>query len=245
MPIALLAQDKGNGNDGFTSPGVDTTGASLLVVSYAYANATPTLSDSNGNTWGTARLYAPFGPASTLRYAWNPTVGAGHTFTLTGTDCFASGQLSAFSGVDTSADPFDQSNEGLSFGSTSVTLGSVTPTTDGQLVIAHWNYDNATGLPTVDGGFTSPAYGDLGVGAVYNGSAVTYLIQTTAAAAAPTMTKTGSGSNNYATIATFKAAAGGTDHTQSPVDPVGVTDTADVFNALTLIDHIDYEILIA
>jgi hypothetical protein len=222
----LVAQGKGNGNDGFTTAGVDTTGATLLVVTVAWANSAPTLSDSKGNTWETARDYAPFGPGSRIYYCWNnPTVGTGHTITLTGTDVFASAQFWAWDAGTLSADPLDQSNENVSFSSTTWTSGSVTPTEPGELVIVHCNYDNAPSMPTVDQSFLSPSYGDVGAGAVYNGSGSSYLIQTSAAAVNPTFTKASGATNNYGTIASFKvgeeAGGGPGEHTLT-----GVADTA-------------------
>lgn len=210
MAFALVAEVKAIGNDTFSTSAIDTTGADLLVATFAdtFAEGSPpTLSDSEGNTWVAAVNHSPFGNASRIHYAWNATVGASHTFTLTGTDMFGSLQVRAYSGSDTSADPFDQTNENLAFGSTTVTTGSVTPTTDGQLLVAACTYDVQASLPTIDGGFDSPTYGDLGSGGSYLGSSNSYLIQTTAAAANPTFTGP-SGSNKYATIATFKVNAG-------------------------------------
>jgi hypothetical protein len=203
VAIAFVAQAKANGNGTYSTSDIDTTGATLLVVCYSDdGSPTPTLSDSKGNTWTQARRYAPFGPAITIEYAWNPTVGTGHTITLTGAGQAGSAQFWAFSGVDTGADPLDQSNNNHAFGSTTVTPGSVTPGSDGQLVVAADNYDAMASVPTVNGGFTTPAYGDVGSGGTYMGSASSYLIQTTAAAANPTFT-TPSTNNQYAAIATF------------------------------------------
>lgn len=206
MAIVFIAQVKGNGNDAFTTGSMDTSGASLLVATFTDI-VLPTITDTYSNTWVQAKRYFPFAYSSNIYYAWNPIVGAGHSFTFTATDQFGSGQVSAFSGVDTSANPLDQTNENLAFGSTTVTPGTVTPTTDGQLVVAHDAFDNTSAMETVNGGFTSPAFGDLGSGGVYVGSGTTYLIQTTAAAANPTLTLANA-PNRYATIATFKASTG-------------------------------------
>jgi hypothetical protein len=128
----------------------------------------------------------------------------------------------AFSGVDTTADPLDQSNSNHALGSTTVQPGSVTPGSDGQLVIAHETFDSSASMPTVNSSFTTPAYGDLGTGGVYLGSGSSYLIQTTAAAVNPTFTKPASG-NLYATIATFEAGAAGPVNVDA--DPAALTLT--------------------
>lgn len=211
MPFALVAQAKGFGNDTYSTGSIDTSPADLLVLTFAdvFDDASPpTPSDTYGNTWLEARDQSPFGQASRIFYAENPTVGTGHTATLTGTDQFGSGQLSAFSGAATSS-VLDQTNENLSFGSASVQPGSVTPGEDGELIVVHFTFDVGTGgMPTADSGFVSPMYGDVGIGGTYLGSGVSYLIQTAAGAVNPTLTRVSGSSNNYATIATFKADAG-------------------------------------
>lgn len=209
MAYALVAQVKANGNDTFATGSIDTTGANLLVATFAdtFAEGSPpALTDSKSNTWVSGIRSGPFGQCTSVYYAWNPIVGTGHTFTLTGTDMFGSLQVEAFSGSDTTANPLDDTSADLAFGSTTVSPGSVLPTTDGQLVVTHITYDVQGSVPTINGGFVTPGYGDLGSGGAYLGSATSYLIQTTAAAANPTWTTPGN-NNLYCTIATFKAGA--------------------------------------
>lgn len=208
MAFALVAQQKANGNGTYSTASIDTTGATLLVVCYSDDGDAPTLSDNKTNTWTLARRVNPFGPAFNIRYAWNPTVGTGHTITQTGAGQAGCSQFYAFSGADTTADPLDQSNTNFQVGSTTVTPGSVTPTVDDELVIAGLNFDVMASMPTANGGFVTPLYGDIGSAGTYMGSGSTYLIQTTAAAANPTFT-TPSSNNLYAAIATFKAGTGG------------------------------------
>lgn len=208
MAIALVGSVKGNGNDNYTTGSMDTTGATLLVATFGDALASaPTITDTYTNTWVQARRYRPFSVASSIYYAWNPTVGTGHSFTFTGTDQFGSAQVRAYSGAQTSSNPLDQSNNNHALSSLTVQPGSVTPTTDGQLVVVHDQFDVLASMPTINGGFDSPTYGDIGQGAVYLGSGTSYLIQTTATAANPTFTAP-STQHQYATIATFKADAG-------------------------------------
>jgi hypothetical protein len=214
MPYAFVAVGVGAGNDTFSTAAINSTGANLLVACWTDALIDPVLSDSYGNTWTLARSYKAWTFSSKIYYSYGtPTVGAGHTMTITGTDFYGSGQLWAFSGADT-ANPLDQSNESGAAGVTTLQPGSVTPTTAGQLVMTHVAYDAGT-LATINGGFASPGSGSAGSSGVYGGSASSYLIQTTAAAANPTWTWT-NGANASATIATFKAGGGGGGATSYP-----------------------------
>lgn len=207
MVYALVGQVKGNGNDNYTTGSMDTTGADLLVACFADAGgAVPTITDSKGNTWVLGRRAVPIDWGSSIYYAWGTglVVGTGHTFTFTKTDQFGSAQVFAFSGGQIATDPLDQTNQNHALTSTTMQPGSVTPTTDGQLVIAHDTWDNEASMATVDSGFVTPSYGDIGTGGVYLGSGSSYLIQTNAAAVNPTFTLP-STSHQYGVIVTFKA----------------------------------------
>jgi hypothetical protein len=195
----------GTNSGGTTSPGINTTGASLLVVcvvSYVGA-AAPTLSDSNGNTWTGLTTYTGL-TSSRVRvyYAASPTVGAGHTFTVSGTSSFAAVAVLALSG--SAASPFDQEN-----GAAAVQPGSVTPSEDNEILLAFISDDIAASTSTsVDSGFTF-LDSQANSNGNYFGLASAYLIETTATAKNPTFSG-GSGSGSQtAAIATFKAAAGG------------------------------------
>lgn len=211
MAFALVSNIKGQANDTFSTSAIDTSGANLLVMVVHSDHATITPSDSKTNTWLQAVQEATF-KIGTIYYAWSATVGTAHTFTLTGTDHFGTIQVYAFSGAQTSGDPLDQTNHGINFGGTTVQPGSVTPTSDGQLIVTGDNHDTAN-VETINSAFTSPAgagtgYGDVQSLGVALGGHSAYLIQGTAAAVNPTWTNV-SGSNHYCTIATFKAGAGG------------------------------------
>lgn len=210
MAIAYVTGVTANlGVNGGTTSSVDSTGASLLVVvvsSYDLSSE-PTLTDSKGNTWTGLTAQGPGGSNQRVRifYAANPTVGSSHTFTLSGSTTYSSVSALAFSGAKT-ASPFDQQN-GATGGSTSLATGSVTPSEDGELVVAGIALDSAPSSLTIDSGFSTPAVVYFLGGSSYGvGSA--YKIQTTAAAVNPTWSWTGS-SGQAAAIATFKVAAGG------------------------------------
>jgi hypothetical protein len=215
MTIALVVNVSGvsSGGSGFTTSSVDTTGATLLVASVNHFNGVndAVVSDSNGNTWvGLTAQVSPTNNARTrLFYVVNPTVGAGHTFTLSPDVTFGTLQVAAFSGVATTS-PFDAENGSSADTATSIQPGSVTPSEANCLVItSECLRDNSLTGDTVsiNGGFTITNQ-NPGVGSNYLQGALAYLIQTSAAAANPTWSWTTSDSV-AAAIAVFKSAGGG------------------------------------
>lgn len=202
MAWAFVNQVKGMSAvdaDTFTTASMDTSGSNFLVA-VCHSGAAFTLSDSKTNSWS---LAVELDQAQDVRiyYAFNATVGSGHTFTMTGTDIFGSIEVLAFSGGQTT-DNKDQTNTEFNFGVSSIQPGPVTPTTDNQLVVTGLTLQS-TVAPTINGGFSTPfgeTSGDFGH---INGHA-SYLIQTTATTADPTWSGN-PGDNYYSVIATFKA----------------------------------------
>src|SRR4026209_2389297 len=65
-----------------TTAGIDTTGAGLLVAyTAADFNMDAVVTDSYGNTW-TSGSDPGTGPDTRIFYCITPTVGTGHTFTV-------------------------------------------------------------------------------------------------------------------------------------------------------------------
>lgn len=208
MAYSLVTHVEAGGSaNGVTTGTVDTTGATLIVIStsrYSPAGESTTVSDSKGNTWTALTLSQANGVANRLYYCANPTVGSGHTFSTSDTGSYPSIAVLAFTG--NTATPFDQENGGLAV-ATSLTIPSVTPTEDNELIVAGISHENNTaGSVTINGGFT--AYTVAYSSGNSEGGGIAYLIQTTATAASPTWNITNSAAI-AARIATFKAAAGG------------------------------------
>lgn len=174
-----------NTND-ITTAAIDTSGSDILIaVTSYYATGTDSVTDSKGNTWVKLNDYTngAFNRV-TISYVKSATVGTNHTFTSSGANgSFPAIAVAAFSGSNTSA-PFDQQN-----GSTSSdTPGSITPTTDNQLIISGISTLSGAGsAPTIDSGFTvTDSHGNAA--SAYAGYGLAYKIQTTAAAVNPTWT---------------------------------------------------------
>ena len=200
MAFAVISGTKFQTAATATSPAIDTTGASTLIV--VLSERTPSsgvISDSKGNTWSQLTVYSddPNDHACSIWWSNATSVGTNHTFTATGTDMACTVSIAAFSGGATS--PFDLQNGNNAGTGSTVQPGSITPTQDSELVIAGFVHDRAA-LPTIGGGFTM--YQQLGFGAQYGGG-LAYLIQTTATAANPTITFDGT-TTSVAVIASFK-----------------------------------------
>jgi len=206
MAIALVAsafvinKTTGGGGSGGTTGSVNTTGATLLTATFGYYPS-GSVSDNMGNTWVQAVTINGFWQSNVF-YVANPTVGSGHTFTLSGSYCDA--QFAAWSGTATS--PLDVTNSASFTGGHggSCQPGSVTPSVASSLVIAHY-IGNSGAVPTIGSSFVSIDAGDGGGagGGAYIGA---YLVPDTAAVN-PTFGNNADG-NRACTIAVFKPAAG-------------------------------------
>lgn len=209
MAIALVTnvEASASGSQNVTTGSIDTTGANLIVIAACTYNlgSGPTVTDSKSNTWAPLTKYQ-LANATTLRlyYCENPTVGSGHTFTVSTSLDYPSVCVAAFSGVKTSSS-FDVENGTANASSSTIATGSVTPSEDNELVITGFCFGN-TGTASIDNGFTITGQKQYN-SSVNMGGALAYKIQTTAAAVNPTWTISGSPFQLATGIATFKAAA--------------------------------------
>lgn len=213
MAIALVTTVTGSSPDAntFTTSSGDTTGATLLVavVSNYEPGGEPTISDSKSCSWTQLTVQSSVNNRVRISYAENPTVGTGHTFTLTGNGAAASIVVYAFSGTATSS-VFDQQNGGTVAGATSGQPGNVTPGEDNEVLVTGICMLTAT-VPSINSSFSTPDTIAFSSGA-HLGIGASYKIQTTGGSENPTW----SWSNNDSlplTIATFKAPSvgGGTN----------------------------------
>lgn len=226
--FALIAQTSAAGNtNSVTTSSIDTTGANLIILGVSYnTGATPTITDSEGNTWTALTAHA-LGSNGTSRiyYCYNPTVGSGHTFSNTGSSNYSVVSAQAFSGALST--PFDQENGSTNPASSTLSPGSVTPSVDNEVVISHFMFSVA-GTASVNGGFSTPTQADFSGGNNYGG-AMAYLVQTTATAANPQWTSGGGATGLAGSNATFKAGGGPLIDAVSGTDSgfLDVTDGAD------------------
>lgn len=193
---------------GATTTGIDTTGADFIVIGVAWydaVTATPTVSDSKGNTWTALTLSSmSLGDGSErLYYCKNPTVGSGHTFSVSGTSIYSPIFVNCFSGG--SAAELDQQNTfDYTAGFTSVQPGSLTPAADDSLIITGIHIYSNSSAYGINGGFTAQV--QPWSTPVTQGGGMAYLIQTTATPVNPTWSWT---TNSFAALsmAVFRPSA--------------------------------------
>lgn len=195
MAIALVAQVSivPSGTGGGTSAAMDTTGATLLVFNaswYTGFTADATVSDSKSNTWTPLTKHISGSGAHRFFYCLTPSVGTGHTFTIGGGAVYAAAIIGAFSGVVSY-----QTESGAGSESSPLACGSVTPLSNGALIVTGLSA-NQDAADAVTPGFsvvtTVPA-----VGGVNMQSSGAYLVQTTAAAINPTWSWSGGGGHTW------------------------------------------------
>lgn len=205
MAISYLTGTTAGGTDpGVTTSAIDSSGANLLVCHVAAITLTGTLSDNKGNTWTalTSRTASGGIYNSRLFYCLNPiSVGSGHTFSFSGSGTFPQLSVLAYSGVGS----YSQESGSAVTSSTSIQPGSITPATDGCLLVAGVGRAG-TATISINGGFTG--FTGVGVPGLNVPGGIWGLVQSTAAAANPTMSWSDSASA-AATMACFSAAATG------------------------------------
>lgn len=208
MTIALVASTQiASAPSQGPSPGINTTGATLLVGIYTWfgsGNSAPT--DTYSNTWST--LTVESGGINAVYWYAFPTsgqVGTGHSFTANVSN--AAAQFAAFSGtVQTGYDQFN----GGSNTSASDTFqpGSITPSANGALVLSGMCYNTWNMGATVDSGLTITTSNTI-TGGYYFGAALAYLVQSTAAAINPTWTADPTANQWSGSNVSFLSAGGG------------------------------------
>lgn len=218
MSYALIASVAAGSPDTFTftTGAIDTTGADLLIayVSERESVGDTVLSDSKGNTWAALTEQKDVATASlrgVMYYCKSPTVGAGHTFTVTDSSGggVASVAVAAFSGSHLTA-PLDQQNGKVDIDAgLANTTNGVTPSENNELTISGLAFspNSATiAVNTGEAGWTITNQVDCTVN--HKGVALAYKIQGALAATDPTWSYS---TNEYAatTIASFKISGGG------------------------------------
>lgn len=208
MAAALVAHaiaQSGDGNSA-TTAGINTTGANLIVLMISnFSVSGMTISDSKTNSWTALTLAAGSATNVQFYYCYSPTVGSGHTFTVSGTGIFPAIAVQAWSGMQTSSG-FDTENTNTDIAATTIATGSVTPSASTNVLVIGVGTASATGALAVDSGFTisdeidSAGNGDpLGMG-YKNGSL--------SGSENPTWTLNAT-ANVAAVIASFKVATAG------------------------------------
>lgn len=189
--------------------GSNVTAGSMLCA-HIYANhGVSGVADSRSQTY-TAAVSVTDGSTFTLAtYYFLNTTGGACTVTVTfaGAITYASLQVAEYSGIATSAalDKFaSNSQTAPGTGANAITSGSVTPTTNGQLILG-W-----TTALTVGAGTVSAGTGFTGRVNVFGDTLFEDQVQGAAGAIAATFTGTNAASNYTTLISTYKELAAST-----------------------------------
>lgn len=216
----------GAGIAGGPSGSLTTTGYTFLLVSVATytTNSVTTFTDavttpscaSPCNTWTPSTRYTSAGGSGIqFFFAYNPTVGTGHTFTTAGTYTYTSAIVIGSTGGQTSPSPLDLAS-GNTTATTSVQPWAGTPTApaaDNELIVcALTSGISADADMTISGdSFTKLqgySYNANGFGEL--GTAIGYVKQTTGGAVNPTWASTTSAVGLATLLMSFKMAASAT-----------------------------------
>jgi hypothetical protein len=168
-----------------TSSSINTTGATLLHICQVNNGAITTPTDSKSNTWTAGTLFSNSSQGVFVQgfYAFNPTVGSGHTFTNKSNTSFGGIFVTAWSGTLTTSGVFQSPDTGTVNSATSIQPGSITPAGVGQLLVSCFQGENA-GTVSINDSFT--ILDSLSLGGVPARNA--YLIDSSSSAINPTWT---------------------------------------------------------
>jgi hypothetical protein len=200
-----------SGSSGCTTSGINTTGADFLLASVTgYSGGLPgaTITDSKGNTWTALTEYdGSDGNVGTRNfYCVAPTVGAGHTFTLSGANVYGRLNVTAWNGVDQTMPIDSQRAVRVSGGSGPGSSGSLTPVHDGSLLVSLFGM----GAGTSPADASSPAFTVLdahnGIGVQDYSTGLSYYIQSTAARISASWTWAIAGGNHVIGLLAVKPA---------------------------------------
>lgn len=193
---------------GGTTGAIDTTGANFILISIAYVNTIDSVTDSKGNTYTALTEHANANLSKhRFYYVRNPTVGTGHTFTVSGAQTYPGIVVHAFSDP-VGAPIFESENGAAAASGTSIATGSVTPATSlGSLVVSGVGVGDASNVPTPDAGsgYVSSTR-QPGVGGTAYCATLAYKIQVPATATNTTWTW-GASAVNSTSIAIFSSPA--------------------------------------
>ena len=163
------------------SVNINTIGATLVVISVSsYSGGpAPTISDGGLNTFIPLTARTTGSSRHQIYYSLLTVTSPGHIFNVTGSPSYIAAHVYVFSGVDSYHSESGATGTSLS----SLASGSVTPSTNGSLIITGVSGDTAV-TDSVTAGFTSHTTPYTG-GSNMQGSAA-YYVQPTSGAINPT-----------------------------------------------------------
>lgn len=155
--VAEVGAGAASGGNTFSTGEVTTTGANLITVIKGWYGATePDLTDSKTNTYTAAGAAQPdSGSNRWVRHyhVYGGTVGANHSWTLTGSGHYGVLTVLAFSGMASS--PVDQNSGDVGTSWTTLASGSLTPSQANSVSVTAVMFDSGSGAITHPTGYTA------------------------------------------------------------------------------------------
>lgn len=211
MAFALIDRtSEAVGANGGTSGAIDTTGATLIVLSVAFYSGaiagTLTVDDSESNTWEPGTIVETANGEESVQqfYCIDPITSATHTFDGLCTNGFVVLSVDAFS-ADGDVSFVNESAGGKTDSGTSVQPGSLSATQNGSLFVTGLNF-SLRNTATINSSFDDQSV-DWSSG-VNVGGASAHKIQGTAGAENPTWSWSGAG-EGAAAMMLFEESGGG------------------------------------
>ncbi len=218
-----------------TTPAVNTTGATLLVVSTQGFATTSALSDNMGNTWHTLPAYgvASGSGFTQIWYAYNPITSSTQTFTAAGGGGqYPSIDVTAWSGTATSSSVLESYDGNTNTGGDTIQPGARGALNVGDLIVTTYTGDASHNSFLVDSGFTisnTESNANTSMDGV-----MAYLLATSTSTVDPTWTASG-GTKNSSALAVFKIAGGaGTDTTPPSIQITSPANDSTATGVITL-----------
>lgn len=206
---------------GTTTGNINTTGATLIVVSasgFSAGGSTGILADSNVNTWIPLTERHRNDTYQKLWYCLGPTVGAGHNFTITG-GAYGSFEVIAIGGATPVL--YDQ-DTGTSGNGASAQPGSLTPANADSVLVCGLAFQN-TGA-TLTGINSSFTITDTEPGGGIIQGSIAYKVQS-GAGSAENPTWSFSGGLDWTTSIVIFYASGTSELTVSKADTLSLSDS--------------------
>lgn len=206
--IAHVSAGSSGGGD-VTTAAIDTTGANLIIVHVARYDpvgieTTYRVDDNKSNTYTDRTEHKTSVVASRISDVLSPTVGSGHTFTVTGIsggNSFPTINVLAFSGATTG---YDIDTGATATSASTLNTGSLAAAENDMLFVTGLVFgDNSAGAVSVDSSFNiqdSVAYS----AGNHLGGSIAYLIQTSAGTVNPQWNVANTTADLAASIADYK-----------------------------------------
>jgi len=198
--VAKFATGSASATANINITGIPTNGTVNMIVISTAGDSIPSVIDSSLNTYSGTTAYANAGIYSKIYYIANPTVASSMTFTITG--AYLSTAVLILTGNPSSPTPSLDKNTGNNGTGTSLATGNITPSSNGQFIIACAATGGpSTGTPSAVSGYTLINI-PFSAGA-RQGLVTYYQTQTAATTTGVTFSATGTITYYSCTIASF------------------------------------------